>query len=330
MLLIPDYLRYVSCFEDEIAYHFCNDSITEFSSYEQKKFLNPGVRRWYYESFQVPKKTGGFRDITAPKGKLKRLQSFIAELLSSCYSPDTCVKGFAKHESVVTNAVKHLHHNYILNIDIKDFFPSITQRMVRDSLIAKGVGSEVARRISILCTWYDSRTDDLPEEVLPQGTPTSPVLSNIVCHLMDQRLKGLAKRFGLVYSRYADDITFSSNHSVYSKDSEFWKELDRIIYQSGFTINEKKTRLLKQGSRQEVTGLTVGEKLNVSRKWLKNLRAAIFQMEMYGCSKQECRRIRGKLSYLKMVRGYDEVYWKLDIRYDNALHSAPFLEQHSK
>lgn len=147
---------------------------------------------------------------------------------------------------------------------------------------------------------------DLHEDVLPQGAPTSPVLSNIVCETLDSRLSGLAKRFGLTYSRYADDMTFSSYHRVYAKDSVFWAELHSIIEECGFRLNDSKTRLLKKGTRQEVTGITVEERLNVSRKWMKLLRTQVFHYEMYGGSEETYRSLMGKIAFLKMVRGGDD------------------------
>ena len=122
---------------------------------------------------------------------------------------------------------------------------------------------------------------------------------------MDARLKGLADRFNLCYSRYADDITFSWNHHFWnsSASSEFWEELIAIIGENGFSVNPKKTRISNRGSRMEVTGLTVGEKVNVSRSYIKNLRAAIHQMEHGNPDAGQIRQVSGRLAYLGMVKG---------------------------
>lgn len=327
MLNPNDILKDKNTFESALIQHFSKEGKAELSKGELNRLMRSPYRERQYHTFQIPKKSGGFRAITAPTGKLKYVQSFIADALSGIVHFDTSVNGFVKSRSVVTNARMHLGKNYILNIDLKDFFPSITAEMVQRALAVNGFKS-VSKTITELCTWAEDVDDDLPEQVLPQGAPTSPILSNLVCWHLDYRLQMLAGRCGLTYSRYADDITFSSDHSVYSKDSHFWTELRRIISECGFAINEEKTRLLKQGCRKEVTGITVGDKLNVPRKWLKNLRAAIFQMEMFGCSEQERRRIRGKLSYLKMIRGDDDLYTRLFYRYCDALCSPPFLELH--
>lgn len=174
--------------------------------------------------------------------------------------------------------------------------------------------------------------------VLPQGAPSSPVITNIVCQRLDFILSGVAKRFGLKYSRYADDITFSSMHNVYQNESDFLKELQRIILDQGFRINEKKVRLQKDGHRKEVTGLLVNEKANVQKRYIKQLRMWLYYCERYGyeraselflqqyfAEKGHIKKgkpdmtniIGGKLDYLKMVKGADnELYLKLKSRFD--------------
>lgn len=184
--------------------------------------------------------------------------------------------------------------------------------------------------------------------VLPQGAPTSPVITNIVCRRLDVILTGVAKRFGLKYSRYADDITFSSMHDVYSKQGVFWKELNRVIKDQGFILNEKKTRLQKQGYRQEVTGLVVNQKVNVNQKYIKDLRKWLYLWETYGIVrattyhkssyyKQGSRLgdnipdfsmvIEGKLNYLSMIKGKkDSTYLKLRERFVKLMREESNVE----
>lgn len=163
--------------------------------------------------------------------------------------------------------------------------------------------------------------------VLPQGAPTSPVFSNVVCQKLDRRLTGLAKRFNLKYTRYADDITFSSMHNVYNDEGVFIIELKRIIEDQGFHINESKTRLQKRGYRQEVTGLVVNDKINVRKNYVKQLRMWLYYWEKYGYEKAEqifkkdytrekehvkntgaklYNVIDGKLEFLKMIKGIED------------------------
>jgi len=183
------------------------------------------------------------------------------------------------------------------------------------------------------CEWEKTK-----KNVLPQGAPTSPIITNIVCQKLDFLLSGVAKRFGLKYSRYADDITFSSMHNVYQPDSDFIKELHRILHEQNFYIKESKTRLQKDGYRKEVTGLLVNEKVNVQKRYIKQLRMWLYYWETYGYEKASgiflqqyikdkghvkkgipymVNILSGKLDYLKMVKGLDnEMYKKLKERFE--------------
>jgi hypothetical protein len=180
--------------------------------------------------------------------------------------------------------------------------------------------------------------EKVSKNVLPQGAPTSPVITNVICQRLDFYLNAVAKRFNLVYSRYADDITFSSMHNVYQKDGEFLAEIQRIITQQGFHIKESKTRLQKRGYRQEVTGITVNERPNVQQKYIKQLRMWLYYWETYGFEKANAyflqqytkdkghllkgqanmtNVISGKLDYLKMVKGEENaVYLGLRARFE--------------
>lgn len=292
-----------------------------------------------YRSFSIPKKSGGERTISAPCGNLKWMQLCINEIFKALYTASPYAMGFAEGRSIVNNARMHTNQNYVFNIDLKNFFPSIDQARVwkRLQLAPFNFNSKVASVIAGLCCMRTIRyREELPFEeafVLPQGAPTSPLLTNAICDTLDRRLHGLAKRFGLHYSRYADDITFSSMHNVYQPDGDFRKELERIITDQRFTINAKKTRLQHCSVRQEVTGITVGQKLNVARKYVKDVRAILHIWEKYGINaafatfyprykSEKCQLhrgepnlinvISGKLCYLKMVKGeHDPVYTKL-------------------
>jgi len=190
---------------------------------------------------------------------------------------------------------------------------------------------------------------EIKKNVLPQGAPTSPVLTNVVCQRLDYLLSAVAKRFGLKYSRYADDITFSSLHNVFQKDSPFLKEMQRIIEDQGFTINESKTRLQVDGIRKEVTGLVVNEKVNVKKRYIKDLRKWLYLWERYGYTKAEMifrkdylndkghlkkrspnmtNVIDGKLNYLSMVKGEtNNTYLKLKERFDELRFGYSRLEK---
>ena len=273
----------------------------------------------------------------------------VNELLKTVYVPNVYAMGFVEGRSVVNNADVHKRQNYVFNIDLKDFFPSIEQARVWKRLQAEpyNIPLEISNVIAGLCSMRLLRETEKKESkfendkkfryVLPQGAPTSPILTNMVCERLDYKLSGLAKRFGLNYSRYADDITFSSPHYVYSKNGDFRKELNRIITEQGFMINTSKTRLQKKGMRQEVTGIIVSDKLNVFHSYTKDIRNILHIWEKYGyndayssflpCYKHNKGHVKrgnpdlinvieGKLLYMKMVKGEDDaVYTKLYARF---------------
>ena len=314
---------------------------------------NPKLNSHRYTSFSIPKKSGGMRDIMAPNRTLKLLQICANKLLQIIYTPNSHVYGFTEGRSIVDGAKIHIYQNYVFNIDLKDFFLSIDQARVWKRLQCPPFNftQEVASSMAGLCChpmWVERKIDGewkrVVRSVLPQGAPTSPTLTNIICERLDYKLIGLAKRFGLRYTRYADDITFSSMHNVYQEGGEFRKELERIIEEQHFRINPKKTRLQGSAERQEVTGLIVSDRVNVSKLYIKQLRVMLHNWEIFGYEEannrfQLCYNrkglipkstnmkavLRGKLDFLQMVKGENnDTYKKLCERYDrlvNRLHS---------
>jgi hypothetical protein len=319
---------------------------------------NPNKDKGRYSTFYIPKKSGGQREICAPNGNLKWLQLCLNEIFKAVYVPSPYAMGFTLGRSIVDNARIHTNQHYVYNIDLKDFFPSIDQARLwkRLQLAPFNFNKKIASFIAgICCIKTICYQDELPFKsayVLPQGAPTSPLLTNAICDTLDRRLHGLARRFGLHYSRYADDITFSSMHNVYAPGGEFCKELSRIISDQHFCINEKKTRLQHCTQRQEVTGLTVGSKVNVSRKYVKDVRAILHIWEKYGMNaaygvfypryiSEKCQLhrgepnlenvISGKLCYLKMVKGdKDPVYVKLNTLFEKLTQATPAVQQRNK
>lgn len=301
----------------------------EFRPYSMKRLdylcnSNLNVEKRYH-SFEIPKKSGKTREISAPCRGLKSILKTLNVIFECLYTPSPAATGFTNGLSIVDNARAHVGKNYVLNLDLKDFFTSIHQARVwaRLQLPPFNFTKEVANVVAGLCC-IQKKDEASKYGVLPQGAPTSPLLTNAICDKLDRRLLGLAKRFNLQYTRYADDISFSSMHSVYSSDSEFWSELKKIIASQNFTINEDKTRLQKAGSRQEVTGIIVCEKTNVPKNYIGFLRIILHVWEKFG---RECAYarytqeylgnsiskrtnvpsmeevLRGKLMYLRMVKG---------------------------
>lgn len=249
-----------------------------------------------YTEFEIPKKSGGKRFIKAPIPKLKRLQTHLAHLLYGCLAEiegnlnaQSVSYGFRKGRGVAGNAKIHKHKRFVLNLDLADFFPSFNFGRVRGFFLKDtsfALTNEVATTIAqIACDGA----------ALPQGSPSSPVISELICHILDVRLLRLAKRHGLRYSRYADDITFSTNRKefppeialVNTTDPSEWvigKELASRIDDCGFVINFTKTRMHCRGSRQMVTGLVVNEKVNIRSEYYRNARAmcdSLFQKGNY-------------------------------------------------
>ena len=309
-------------------------------------FSNAKIVPNRYKTFQIRKKSGGTRDINAPCYQLGILLYITNILFKAVYSPSSSVMGFTEGKSVVDNAKMHANHHYVFNIDLKDFFPSIPQARVwaRLQLPPFNFSQEIANVVAGLCCHLNA---DGTACVLPQGAATSPLLTNAICDTLDRRMRGVAKRFGLHYSRYADDMTFSSMHNVYQEGSDFRIEIERIIEEQGFKMNEKKTRLLRDGQRQEVTGLTVNSVVNVSRKYISDLRWLLSVWEKEGYAKAYSlfypkykiekgyikkgepvmeNVIGGKLNYLKMVRGANNVACnKLQARY-NKLQQIVYVD----
>ena len=307
-------------------------------------YCNPNNTRRRYASFEIKKKSGGVRQIDAPRRGLKNILYYMNKVFLAIYTPSSAVMGFVQGRSVVNNAQCHIGKNYVFNIDLKDFFPSITQPRVWKRLQLKplNISQPIANIIAGLCCMKRKKQDGTVSYILPQGAPTSPVITNMICDKLDRRLNGLAARFNLTYTRYADDITFSSDHYVYAKDGDFRKELERIITDQGFSINENKTRLQKNGSHQEVTGLIVNEKANVARKYVREIRSILYIWEKYGYMvaeskfrpyyKQEKGHVKkgspsmecviaGKLQYLKMVKGEtNSIYISLQNRFDTLVN----------
>lgn len=236
-----------------------------------------------YKVFSIHKKNGGKREICAPVSGIKHLQRKIADELEEVVSPKTCAYGYVKGKSIFDNAFRHRHKNLVVNIDLKDFFGSINFGRVRGVFMSPpfSCNKDVATVIAQICCF---------KGCLPQGAPSSPVISNIVCRRLDNQMMAFAKSNRLVYTRYADDITFSTGLTELPArlgticDGRLvlsW-ELVSIIQGNGFSVNESKVRFAFRNGRQEVTGLIVNSFVNVPRKYVKRVRAMLHAWEKYG------------------------------------------------
>lgn len=239
-----------------------------------------------YRRFKIPKKSGGFRTIEAPVQELKIRQLWIKEnILDKVYISEYA-KGFKKETSIYHNAIQHVNKELVINVDIEDFFPSITYRKVYRIFSYLGYTNQVAHLLTKICTNHHN--------VLPQGAPTSPTISNIVLIKMDKRLGELAKRAGCTYTRYADDITFSGDRTI----KYLLPLICKIIEDEGYSVNKKKTRLQYSCQRQEVTGLVVNKKVSLSKNTIKEIENAIYYCQKYGVQ-EHMKKINCEKNYYK-------------------------------
>jgi RNA-directed DNA polymerase len=289
-----------------------------------------------YTEFILAKRRGGTRTILAPRDDLKILQRKLAEVLAKAYYPRTVAYAFVEGRSIADNADRHLRRLHVLNVDLKDFFPSINFGRVRGLFIYLKASPAAATVLAHICCHKD---------MLPQGAPTSPVVSNMICGRMDRELLALAKKHHCTYTRYADDLTFSKKSGAFPsqlarRDEDdgraiLGQELRTIIENNGFWPHPEKTWLFNRQARQVVTGLVVNTKRNVRREWVRQLRAMIHAWKVHGLERAESeyhrkylRRqkrgdetppfaqvVRGKMEFLKMVKGMrDPVYRRLQQR----------------
>ena len=266
----------------------------------------------HYVTFAIPKRSGGERLIMAPKTRLKRLQRQLNALLVSKLPVSEYAHGFLRGHSVRTNAEPHVRKEVILRLDITDFFGTIHFGRVRGLLIALGYGYPVATVLAALMTEAVRQPVVVGEarffppvgpRTCPQGAPTSPGLSNAVGVKMDRRLAGLARRHGFTYTRYADDLTFSGNDIAGAHALRLLAR--RVVEEEGFTVNERKTQIRRNGSRQTVTGVVVNDVLGLSRQDRRRLRAAIHQYVKARAAGNDDRgqlaRLDGKVAYVSML-----------------------------
>ncbi|RPJ94079.1 RNA-directed DNA polymerase [Rummeliibacillus sp. TYF005] len=251
-----------------------------------------------YTSFEIYKKSGGARRINAPIEELKDIQRKLAEALykhkkRKWKKKNNISHGFEKDKSIITNAKIHRNKRFVLNIDLENFFESFHFGRVRGFFIKNHnflLPIEVATVIAQISCY---------EGKLPQGAPSSPIITNLICEILDYRVSKMAKKYKLNYTRYADDLTFSTNDKNFLRlQTEFLKNISKELIRAGFKINEKKTRLQLRDSRQVVTGLVVNKKINVNRIYYKETRAMAHQLY-----KQGEFEIKGEPATLNQLEG---------------------------
>jgi RNA-directed DNA polymerase len=263
----------------------------------------------HYLIFAVPKRSGGHRLIHAPKRRLKAIQRSLHELLVSKLPVSPYAHGFRAGRSVATNAAPHVGKPIVIKLDIADCFPTIHFGRVRGLLIGCGYSYPVAQTLAVLMTEpprqpveIDGTLYHVPvgPRVCVQGAPTSPGLCNAILRRLDYRLAGLARKYGFEFTRYADDLTFSGHDPAAIKPLVTLAA--RIAREEGLPLNRQKTRVLRAGQHQTVTGVTVNQVAGLSRQERRRIRAALHQERIAKeADPAASRRLQGKLAYLRML-----------------------------
>ncbi len=292
-----------------------------------------------YRCFQIAKRSGEPRTISAPCDSLKLLQRRLSDLLQDCVDEintarqlkDRTAHGFKRRRSIMSNARRHRHRRWVLNIDLEEFFPSINFGRVRGFFI-KNRDFELNHDVATVLAQIACHDNSLP-----QGSPCSPVISNLVAHILDMRLVKLATEAGCTYSRYADDLTFSANKRGFPPEiavpgaaegvgSHVWlpgEAVQAVIESAGFKINPRKTHLMYRVSRQNVTGLVVNQKINVRWEYRHNVRAMVDrlvktgQFELLGATEKDgnavlekrpgtLNELHGMLGFIDIIEYYNQ------------------------
>lgn len=223
----------------------------------------------HYREFSVTKRSGGKRIIRAPRTYLKVVQWWILDTILKDAQVHQCAFGFIKGKSFIDNASQHVGSAHVVNFDIEDFFPSITAISVRKLFSILGYSDRVSAQLSQLTTYSGT---------LPQGAPSSPAIANAIFLSIDNAISELSQAKGVRYTRYADDLTFSSNSKI---DQAFLDEVTLLIEGGGFRLNRSKTRYMGQNDTKEVTGLIIGtDGVRLSRKYLNAARGWFHSIKM--------------------------------------------------
>lgn len=278
----------------------------------------------HYHRYEIAKKTGGMRCISAPKRFLAGAQQWVlAEILAKLpVEPEA--HGFVPGRNIVSNATPHVGKAVVINMDLRDFFPTITFRRVKGLFVKFGFSEQVATLLSLLVTEpprvaaeLDGRVlyVALGQRVLPQGACTSPAITNLLCRRLDRRLAGIARKHGFAYTRYADDLTLSGDNP--KAVGRLLKSLRSVVENEGFTEHPRKTRVMRRSNRQEVTGLTVNVRPKVNRDELRELRAILHNVARHGLQSQNreghpdfARYLKGRVEFVCMTDPANAEKWR--------------------
>lgn len=294
-----------------------------------------------YKEFNIKKRRGGARSISSPNGAIRKLQAKLKSTLEEIYRPKVSVHGYVSGRGIKSNASRHIRKKWVGKVDLQDFFPSIHFGRVFGLFKSApfNFDHDVAKRLAAICCHKGG---------LPQGGLTSPIISNIICSKLDVEITDLCKAMRVSYSRYADDMVFSSNQEDFPNDilvfnapgASVGPKLLQILSNNGFAINPEKTSLISSKSRQMVTGVVVNRKMNVPKEYVRQLKGILHAWKKFGKDEVEKRFfekydkrnrvgfeagsisfedvIRGKVLHVGAIKGWhDTVYLDLAKKFQN-------------
>lgn len=282
-------------------------------------FHSDAAELTHYIRFTVPKKSGGVRELAAPHRDLAAAQRWIFENVLQRLSRHAAAHGFVTGRSIRSNAELHVGQAVLVNVDLENFFPTITFQRVRGALQQLGYSPAVATIFALLTTESPRREVEyagrrfqvaIGPRALPQGACTSPALSNLISRRLDSRLSGIAAKLGWRYTRYADDMSFSADEAARSQEKTGYllARIRHIVQEEGFVVNEAKTRILKRSAAMKVTGIVVNERMAVPRGEVRKLRAILHNAAKHGLESQNRERhphfesqLRGRIAFVQMV-----------------------------
>jgi retron-type reverse transcriptase len=297
-LLSRDAVRRASCLRIEILQNV--QALAELVGVSEFEIYRYAYRaHLHYRQFRMAKQCGGSRTISAPIAGLKVIQRRISKHILLPQELHDAATGYRRGRSIVSNACVHADRDFVFNADIKDFFGSIRAKRVRSLFVALGFPGKLSGFLTRLCTYHG---------VLPQGAPTSPLIANLVCRLLDERIASYCAAHGFTYTRYCDDITISGNGKF---TPAMQQEVFAIVESEGFAINQNKVRLATKRGRQMVTGLVVNRFTNMTRDQRRKLRA-IFHQASLDPAKYACMlsKLQGCIGLLEMIRPDDPSLFK--------------------
>ncbi|QDU58349.1 reverse transcriptase family protein [Aeoliella mucimassa] len=280
-------------------------------------YHNEAAEQVHYVQFQVRKKSGGIRVLASPHKKMRRAQQWILDNILTKIDIHEAAHGFVAGRSTVTNAAMHVGQQVVVNVDLQDFFPSVTFPRVEGFFRSLGYSGAVATILALLVTESPrQRVRYAGKELwvatgprsLPQGACTSPALSNAISWTMDTRLTAISSKLGWSYSRYADDLTFSTAGEASQQVGYLLARIRHITQEEGFGLNRKKTRVQRRSAQQSVTGIVVNDRAGVARKTVRQLRAILHNAKTTGLAAQNREGrpdfeawLQGMIAYVRMV-----------------------------